>query len=150
MEKRKFQTVIRKELTKIIAQNLETPIVHVVNSQIKTVRMYGTQIRYQLIVACDVAHVNFLNMLDDLREKADAELFLKEENPESPMSRLTFPFSSKVMPEICLANGTNTEMSTELQREQPIQVIFDVMSYTDKATGKIRLTFPMKKIIIHE
>lgn len=150
MEKRKFQTVASKELTRLIAQDLETPIVHVVNSQIKTVRMYGNQVRYMVIIACDPVHVSFLNTLDELREKAGAEIFLKEETPDHPMSRLTFPLSSKVMPAIQLVDGTSTEMLTELQREQPIQIKFDVVSYTDKTSGKIKFTFPMKRIIIHE
>lgn len=148
-EKRRFQTVSSNDYTRCVASDIESPIVHVINSKLKTAQIYGTSIRYMLIVACDPVHTAFLNQLDDLRQKEGAEIFLKEETPDNEMSRLTFPLSSKVMPELFLEDGTALEMARDLDKETPIKITFDIVRYTDKNSGKVKFTFPMKKVVIH-
>lgn len=148
-EKRKFQTVSTSDYTKLIASDIESPIVYVINSKLKTAQMYGTSVRYMIIIACDPVHLGFLNALEDYRLKEGAEIFLKEETPDNEMSRVTFPLSSKVLPELFLEDGTQLEMARDLDKETPIKVTFDIVRYTDKNSGKIKFTFPMKKVVIH-
>lgn len=149
MEEKRFKTAKSTNALQIVEENIESPIVKIISCKLKNPQVYGTNVRYTIVVACSPHEVAFLNKLEDIREKSGTEIFLKEENEEDNNTRLTFALSSKVYPEIFLENGNAAEMKNDLSIETPVKLVFDAVSYTDKFSKKKKLTFPFKKVTVY-
>jgi hypothetical protein len=141
---KRWKTVPTADLVRNLAEDLYTPEVRVMMSKIARPQIFGCNLRYMLIVSCESKEIDFLNSLDDFRAQCNADPFFKEQDGE----RVSFPLSSKRYPEIILEDGTIVDMGKEFEIDTVIKIKFDVNVYNDKKTGRNKLTFPIKQIIV--
>lgn len=141
---KRWKTVPTSDHVRTLAENLYTPEVRVIISKIARPQIFGCNLRYMIIVSCESKEIDFLNSLEDLRAQCHADPFFKEQEGE----RISFSLSSKRYPEIILEDGTMVDMGKEFETDAIVKIKFDVNVYNDKKTGRNKLSFPMKQIIV--
>ena len=158
IEKKRFAANPGRPPISKIEGEILTPSLKVVKSCIKTGHSFqGQATRYYLITSCNPMLCDeFLERMEQRRNDLQCEVFLTEETipsgtgSYSATGNYIIKFTSKTIPQIFSVDGTEVELTQEIPKGTNISILFEIVCYLDKSSGKYKFSFPIKKIIILE